>query len=53
MSKTPKEECEELLSSAMPFAERMLSRHREFYPYGNAAIEPPFAAKGEEKIFAR
>src|SRR5262245_48700507 len=36
MMKTPKEECEELLSSAMPFAELMLSQHREFYPFGQA-----------------
>ena len=34
--KTPKEECEELMGSAMPFAERMLSRHREFHPFGRA-----------------
>jgi hypothetical protein len=34
--KTPKEECEELMSSALPFAKQMLSQHREFYPFGGA-----------------
>ena len=37
--KTPKEECEELMGSVVPFAEQMLSRHREFYPFG-AAMAP-------------
>jgi len=34
--KTPKEECEELMGSVVPFAEQMLSQHREFYPFGRA-----------------
>src|SRR5882757_8472716 len=29
-----KDECEVLLNEAMPFAERMLREHGEFYPYG-------------------
>jgi len=29
-----KSECEVLLNEAMPFAERMLREHGEFYPYG-------------------
>ena len=33
---TPKEECEALLNSALPFAERMLREHGEFLPYGHA-----------------
>jgi hypothetical protein len=34
--KTPKEECEELMRSVMPFAKQMLTQHREFYPFGGA-----------------
>jgi len=34
--KTPKEECEELMSAVVPFAEQMLSQHREFHPFGGA-----------------
>lgn len=34
--KTPKEDCEELMSSVVPFAQQMLSQHREFYPFGGA-----------------
>lgn len=34
--KSPKEECEELMNSVVPFAEQMLSQHREFYPFGGA-----------------
>jgi hypothetical protein len=37
--KTPREECEELMSAVVPFAEQMLSQHREFYPFG-AAMAP-------------
>ena len=29
-----KAECEALLNEAMPFAEKMLREHGEFYPYG-------------------
>src|SRR5580692_6830950 len=29
-----KSECEVLLNEAMPFAEKMLREHGEFYPYG-------------------
>ena len=29
-----KAECEVLLNEAMPFAEKMLREHGEFYPYG-------------------
>ena len=31
---TPKEECEALMNALVPFAEQMLSKHREFYPFG-------------------
>jgi hypothetical protein len=31
---TPKEECEELMNSVLPFAEQMLTKYREFYPFG-------------------
>jgi hypothetical protein len=30
----PKEECEELMNAVLPFAQEMLSKHREFYPFG-------------------
>src|SRR3954467_2462954 len=32
--KQAKADCEALLSSVFPFAEKMLIDHREFYPYG-------------------
>lgn len=31
-----KAECEELLNAALPFAEKMLGEHGEFFPYGGA-----------------
>ena len=31
---TPKAECEQLLDALLPFAEKMLREHGEFYPYG-------------------
>jgi len=36
---TPKEQCETLLDSVLPFAERMLRQHSEFYPFG-ASMKP-------------
>ncbi len=36
---TPKAECEALLNSVMPFAEKMLTQHREFYPFGAAMLK--------------
>ncbi len=30
----PKSECEELLNAVLPFAEEMLSKHHEFFPFG-------------------
>jgi hypothetical protein len=30
----PNEQCETLLSSVIPFAEKMLTEHGEFYPFG-------------------
>ena len=33
---TPKAECENLMNSALPFAEQMLREHGEFFPYGAA-----------------
>ncbi len=32
----PKSECESLMNSALPFAEQMLAKHGEFFPYGQA-----------------
>ncbi len=34
--KEPKEECEDLMNVVLPFAQEMLSKHREFYPFGGA-----------------
>src|SRR6266404_4879972 len=31
---TPKSECEQLMNSALPLAEKMLKEHGEFFPYG-------------------
>jgi hypothetical protein len=31
---TPKEECEALMNALVPFAQQMLSKHHEFYPFG-------------------
>ena len=31
---TPKEECEELMNAVFPFAQQMLTKYREFYPFG-------------------
>jgi hypothetical protein len=33
---SPKSECEYLMNEAVPFAERMLERHHEFFPYAMA-----------------
>ena len=32
--RTPKEDCEALLNAVMPFAQQMLTKHREFFPFG-------------------
>jgi hypothetical protein len=32
----PRDECEYLMNSVLPFAEQMLLKHGEFYPYGAA-----------------
>jgi hypothetical protein len=37
--KTPKQECEELVSLVVPFAEQMLTTHKEFFPFG-ATMSP-------------
>ncbi len=34
----PKEDCELLLAAVFPFAEQMLGRFGEFYPYGGAML---------------
>jgi hypothetical protein len=34
MPRTPKDDANELLNSALPFAFQMLREHGEFYPYG-------------------
>jgi hypothetical protein len=31
----PKTECEKLMNAALPFAEEMLTKHREFFPFGS------------------
>jgi hypothetical protein len=36
MSKSPKEEVEQLMNALIPFAQQMLAKHGEFYPYGGA-----------------
>src|SRR5258708_30736337 len=36
MNSTPKEECEALMNAFLPFAEKMLAQHGEFYPVGGA-----------------
>ena len=33
---TPKVECEALMNASLPFAEQMLQKHGEFFPYGTA-----------------
>ena len=33
---TPKAECENLMSQALPFAYQMLEKHGKFFPYGQA-----------------
>lgn len=30
----PKTECEDVMNAVLPFAEEMLTKHREFYPFG-------------------
>ncbi len=35
----PKAECESLMNAALPFAEKMLKQHGEFFPYGAALKE--------------
>lgn len=32
----PKSECQDLMNEALPFAEQMLAKHGEFFPYGRA-----------------
>jgi hypothetical protein len=34
--KGPKEECEDLMNSVLPFAQQMLTQYREFHPFGGA-----------------
>ena len=36
MSRTPKDDLEELLNGLMPFAEGMLSKYGEFFPFGGS-----------------
>jgi hypothetical protein len=49
----PREEIEQLLNYLLPFAERMLSSHREFYPYAatmdaGGDVQAVSAAAGEQ-----
>ncbi len=34
MKKSPKEECEDLMDELVPFAEELLRKHGEFFPFG-------------------
>lgn len=34
--RSAKEECEDLMNSVLPFAHKILTQHREFYPFGGA-----------------
>jgi hypothetical protein len=34
MAATPKEEAQQLVDAILPFAQQMLSKHKEFYPFG-------------------
>lgn len=36
---TPKAECEALMNVVLPFAEQMLQKHGEFFPYGAALMK--------------
>ncbi len=42
-----KADCEELLTALLPFAEQMLSKHGEFYPFGGVKL-----ADGEFNVVA-
>ncbi len=49
-----KEECESLMNSLMPFAEQMLTKHREFFPFGgtmgdDGEIKPVAASTEDEQ----
>ena len=51
---TPKEECEELMNALVPFAQQMLSKHREFLPFGgtmsvDGKIANSMSSTGEER----
>jgi hypothetical protein len=51
---TPKEECEELLNAVLPFAQQMLTKYREFYPFGSTmsidgTISQTASSTGEER----
>jgi hypothetical protein len=50
---TPKEECEALMNALVPVAEQLLSKYREFYPFGgtmsvDGKIAPSAGYTGEE-----
>lgn len=38
MNPTPKQEAEALMQAALPFAQKMLREHGEFFPYGAALL---------------
>lgn len=42
---SPKSECERLMNAILPFAQQMLQKHGEFFPYGGA-INPAGAIVG-------
>jgi hypothetical protein len=51
---TPKEECEALMNALVPFAEQLLSKRREFYPFGgtmsiDGKISPGATFTGDER----
>ncbi len=36
INESPREACDRLMNAVIPFAEEMLTKHGEFYPYGGA-----------------
>lgn len=50
---SPKEECEALMNALTPFAQQMLAKHHEFYPFGgtmsvDGKIAQTASSTGEE-----
>ena len=54
VAKSPKDECEELMDALLPIAEKMLSKHGEFHPYGGSItkdgeVQPASVYDGRER----